>query len=99
MLHVIESIAVSEWDLVEWKLDHLEKLGQMVPIDAARKSEIAVEVGSPAEEILRLASTKNAELIVMGSRHVGAVSVHLPGKTLHHVLQHASCPVLTVCAH
>jgi nucleotide-binding universal stress UspA family protein len=99
MLHVIESIAVSQSELVEWKFDDQEKLDQMVPIDSARKPEIAVEVGSPAEEILRLASTKNAELIVMGSRHGGVVSVHVRGKTLHHVVQRASCPVLTVCAH
>jgi len=99
MLHVIESVAISQSELVEWKFDDEEKLSQMVPIDAVRRPEIAVEVGSPAEEILRLASTKNTELIVMGSGHGGAVSVHLPGKTLHHVLQRASCPVLTVCAH
>lgn len=98
MLHVIESNPVSESELIEWKLDDRHKLNQLIPpdIDLACKAEIEVEVGAPAEEIVCLAGTRNAELIVMGCRGGGAVSTHLPWTTLHHVLQHAPCPVLTV---
>jgi nucleotide-binding universal stress UspA family protein len=98
MLHVIESNPVSESELIEWKLDDRRKLNQLIPpdIDLACKAEIEVEVGAPAEEIICLAGSRNAELIVMGCRGGGAVSTHLPWSTLHHVLQHAPCPVLTV---
>jgi nucleotide-binding universal stress UspA family protein len=98
MLHVIESNPVSESELIEWKLDDRRKLNQLIPpdIDLSCKAEIEVEVGAPAEEIVCLAGSRNAELIVMGCRGGGAVSTHLPWSTLHHVLQHAPCPVLTV---
>jgi nucleotide-binding universal stress UspA family protein len=98
MLHVIESNLASESELIEWKLDARRKLNQLIPpdVDLACKPEIEVEVGAPAEEIVCLAGTRNAELIVMGARGGGAASTHLPWTTLHHVLQHAHCPVLTV---
>ena len=100
MLHVIESSPVSESELVEWKRQDREKLNQLISpdLDLADKPEIEVEVGTAGEEIVRLADTRNAELIVMGSHLGGAVSTHLPWTTLHHVLQHAHCPVLTVRA-
>ena len=98
LLHVIESEPVSESELLEWKQQDREKLSQMVPPDAdlAYKPEIEVEVGIPEVEIVRLADTRKADLIVMGCHSGGAVSTHLPWTTLHHVLQHAHCPVLTV---
>jgi len=100
MLHVIESLPVSDGEFVEWKRRDCERLRQLVPtgIDLPSQPEMEVEVGDPAEEIVRLADARNAELIVMGSHPSGAVSTHLPWTTLHHVLQHAHCPVLTVRA-
>ena len=70
----------------------------MVPLDAdlAYKPEIEVEVGTPEVEIVQMADTREADLIVMGCHSGGAASTHLPWTTLHHVLQHAHCPVLTV---
>jgi nucleotide-binding universal stress UspA family protein len=98
MLHVIESNPISEFELFEWKLDDRQKLNQLIPpeVDLTGKAEIEVEVGAPAEEIVCLAGTRNAELIVMGARCGGVLSTHLPWTTLHHVLRHAPCPVLTV---
>ena len=98
MLHIIQSKPASEAQLLEWKRQAHEKLNAMVPpdLDLAFKPEIEVEVGTPQTEILRLADTRKAELIVMGSHAAGAASTHLPWSTLHHVLQHAHCPVLTV---
>lgn len=97
-LHVIESRPVSESVLLEWKQQHREKLGQMVPpdVDLAYKPEIEVEVGIPKVEIVRLADTREAALIVMGCHSGGVGSTHLPWTTLHYVLEHAHCPVLTV---
>ena len=100
MLHIIESKPASEAELVDWKRRDRERLSQLVPtdIDLPSKPEIEVEAGAPAKEIVRLADARNAELIVMGSHSDGVVSTHLPWTTLHHVLQHAHCPVLTVRA-
>ena len=98
LLHVIESSPVSESELLEWEQQDREKLSQMVPLAAnlADKPEIEIEIGIPEVEIIRLADTRKADLIVMGRHSGGAVSTHLPWTTLHHVLQHAHCPVLTV---
>jgi nucleotide-binding universal stress UspA family protein len=100
LLHIIESNPVSEAELVDWKRRDGERLSQLVPtdIDLPSKPEIEVETGDPAKEIVRLADTRNAELIVMGSHSGGTVSTHLPWTTLHHILQQAHCPVLTVRA-
>jgi nucleotide-binding universal stress UspA family protein len=100
LLHIIESNPVSEAELVEWKRRDGERLSRLVPtdIDLPSKPEIEVETGDPAKEIVRLADTRNAELIVMGSHSGGTVSTHLPWTTLHHILQQAHCPVLTVRA-
>jgi|BarGraIncu00222A_1022003.scaffolds.fasta_scaffold03345_5 nucleotide-binding universal stress UspA family protein len=65
-------------------------------LDLPHKPEIEVEFGIPEKEIVRLARTRKADLIVMGSHSGGVLSRHLPWTTLHYVLQHARCPVLTV---
>ncbi len=98
LLHVIESEAASEAELLDWKQQDREKMRRMVPrgVDLECKPEIEVEIGTPEVEILRIAETRNAALIVMGSHAAGAVSTHLPWTTLHHVLLNAPCPVLTV---
>ena len=100
MLHVIESNPISEFELFKWKLDDRQQLNRLIPpdVDLACKPEIEVEVGVPAEQVVCFAGTRNAELIVMGARGGGSASTHLPWTTLHHVLQHAHCPVLTVRA-
>ncbi len=98
MFHVIQSKTLSELYSIEWKRQDRESLRRLIPpdLDLACKPDIEVEVGDPAVEIIRLAGSRNAELIVMGARGGGAASTHLPWTTLHHVLQHAHCPVLTV---
>lgn len=98
LLHVIETEPASESELLEWKQQDCERLSQMVPpgVDLAFKPEIEIELGIPEVEIVRLADTREADLIVMGCHLGGVVSTHVPWTTLHHVLQHAHCPVLTV---
>jgi nucleotide-binding universal stress UspA family protein len=98
LLHVIEGKPVSESELLEWKQQDREKMSQLIPpdTDLADKPEIEVEIGIPEVEIVRLADARKADLIVMGCHSGGAGSTHLPWTTLHHVLEHAHCPVLTV---
>ncbi len=98
LLHVVESDPGSPSELLEWKRLDREKLRQMVPpeADLACEPEIEVEIGIAEAEILRLADSRKTDLIVMGCHFGGPASTHLPWTTLHHVLQHASCPVLTI---
>ncbi len=78
----------------------MKRLVRLLPPEAtlSAETEFIVEMGAPAEHILKVAEDKDADLIVMGphrTSHPG-VSAHLPWVTLHHVLCHARCPVLTV---
>jgi nucleotide-binding universal stress UspA family protein len=52
--------------------------------------------GETVETIVALADTKNADMIVLGSRGRNAVASALLGSVSHGVLRHASRPVLVV---
>jgi nucleotide-binding universal stress UspA family protein len=77
-----------------------EKLRGLVPpeADAWCKLEFMVRFEFPAEGILRLATERQANLIVMGVKRSAeaAVSTHLPWTVASQVIAAASCPVLTV---
>jgi len=53
-------------------------------------------LGKPAEEIMRVASKHQADLIVMGAKGLGAVDRFLLGSVSARVVQHANCAVLVV---
>jgi nucleotide-binding universal stress UspA family protein len=61
-------------------------------------AEIHTEVleGSPAEAIIDVASTRQNDLIIMGSRGLGTLSGLLLGSQSQKVVSHATCPVLIV---
>ena len=65
---------------------------------AELKPEIVVECGPPAETILRVAQSRQVDLIVMGAHHATAKSLvaHLPWATTSSVICQSHCPVLTV---
>ena len=77
-----------------------ERLRQLLPLESnpSVEREYRVEAGVPGEQIVRVAESVAADLIVMGSQHrsYGWASTHLPWLTLHQVLCHARCPILTV---
>jgi nucleotide-binding universal stress UspA family protein len=77
-----------------------EALRPLVPADAEAwcTPEFVVRFEFPAEGILRLATEREADLIVMGVRKVSETAVpgHLPWPIASHVVSEASCPVLTV---
>ena len=50
--------------------------------------------GNPAEEILRAARERDADLIVMSTHGIGAEGRHALGSVALRVLQSATCPVL-----
>lgn len=76
-------------------------LRKVVPPEAQAwcKPEYFVERGDPAEKILEFASLRESDLIVLGVRRekgVPGAATHLPIATVHKVVAHATCPVLTV---
>jgi nucleotide-binding universal stress UspA family protein len=58
-----------------------------------------IEVGSPAEVILRTAQEENIELIVMGARGLGPIKERLFGSVSHRILTGAHCAKLIVSRH
>jgi nucleotide-binding universal stress UspA family protein len=78
----------------------MKRLEQLVPLDTEQSAEmeLIVEIGTPAEQILKVAARQDVDLIVMGPHSTShpRVSAHFPWVTAHQVLCHAYCPVLTV---
>jgi len=52
--------------------------------------------GPPAEAIIDVATTRESDVIVMGSRGLGRLAGLLLGSTSQKVVSHAPCPVLIV---
>jgi nucleotide-binding universal stress UspA family protein len=101
MLHVLRMPThVPVEDQQSQKEMALERLVQLLSSETPTsvETECIVEVGVPGEHILEVAEVQNADLIVMGPHHTSyaGASTHLPWITLHQVLCHARCPVLTV---
>lgn len=53
-------------------------------------------LGNPADEILKVASQKNVDLIVTGAKGLGAIARFLLGSVSTRIVQHSSCSVLVV---
>jgi len=53
-------------------------------------------VGNPGLSIIETANEKGCDLIVMGSRGLGAVKSFLIGSVSNYVLHHAKCPVMII---
>ena len=58
--------------------------------------EIAYTVGSPREDLLKMADTYKADLIVMGRRGMGTLASMLVGSVSSYVVKHAEVPVLVI---
>jgi nucleotide-binding universal stress UspA family protein len=61
--------------------------------EAGVPSAVVVGYGEPGEEIVRLAETSNAGLIVVGRRGTGLTKALL-GSVSDYVIKHARCPVV-----
>lgn len=62
--------------------------------------EIAVETdlleGPPADAILRVVESRDADLVVIGSRGLGEIAAMALGSVGHKLIQHSQVPVLIV---
>lgn len=97
LLHVIPLVPLQHQDSVA--ASARDRLEDLVPPEASNwcRPECVVRFEFPAEGILTLAESQDADLIVMGV-HKGApaASAHLPWAIAYEVVCHAYCPVLTV---
>lgn len=77
-----------------------ERLQALVPPEAELwcTPKCVVEVGPPADGILKAAEQHKADLIVLGVRQPDHSFSHLPPATAYKVVCRAPCPVLTVRA-
>jgi nucleotide-binding universal stress UspA family protein len=65
-------------------------------VKAGFTAEPVCRLGKPAEEIMKVASHQQADLIVMGAKGLGAIARFLLGSVSTRVVQHANCAVLVV---
>lgn len=72
----------------------LSELLQEIPSDI--KTQIFVEIGSPAEIIVDKAQTEQFDMIIMGSRGLSKLKSIFMGSVSQYTLQYAHCPVLII---
>ena len=109
LLHVVTDADVSPGTEALWGFSEAEvqrrwvdeakaKLAGLCPADeqTALPVRTTVEIGPPADGIVRYAGEHRIDLIVMGTRGRGAVQQLLLGSVAADVVRRAPCPVLTV---
>mgnify|MGYP000436062324 CR=1 FL=1 len=63
-------------------------------VEAGLACETLYEIGDPRTTILEVAKREDVDLLVMGSRGLGAVKRLLLGSVSEYVMHHATCSVL-----
>jgi len=82
----------------QWEVDTRHQLDALIS-DEARNwctPEPMLACGKAYQQILRVAASEHADLIVMGVRGRYAIDMMLFGSTTQQVVRQASCPVLTL---
>ncbi len=74
----------------------LTRLRHLAPSSFTGTWEVEVEVGDPADAIVRLAQERGVDLIVMGTHGRTGLSHVILGSVAEKVMRLAPCPVLTV---
>ena len=75
-----------------------QRLGELLvsEVDNQCETRVVVANGKASREVLRVAATTEADLIVLGVHGRNAIDLALFGSTTRHVLHRATVPVLTV---
>jgi nucleotide-binding universal stress UspA family protein len=60
--------------------------------------EFVVGYGQPADELMRVASERHADLVVLGIRRRNPIDMAVFGSTAQRLIRDGACPVLTVSA-
>jgi nucleotide-binding universal stress UspA family protein len=74
----------------------LEQRVEQLRSEGAKVVDTHLRTGEPDKEIIRLSEEIDANMIVMGSRGLGAVRRALMGSVSDSVVKHAHCPVLVM---
>lgn len=82
----------------QWETETRHRLESLIPADARNwcVPEPKLAFGKAYQQILSLATSEQADLIVMGVRGRNAIDLMLFGSTTNQVVRHAACPVLTL---
>jgi nucleotide-binding universal stress UspA family protein len=75
-----------------------DRLGQLLTAEGAgeMRSQFAMRLGAPHEEITRYAADHEADLIVMGTHGRSGLAHAIMGSVAEKVVRKAPCPVLTI---
>ena len=73
----------------------LNQAESLLPLHPGAVSK-QLEMGSPAESILKVAQEEKADLVVMGARGLGRIREQIFGSVSHRVMTHAPCSTLLV---
>ena len=97
LLHVLDNAGTAR-QLEQRRIETLRKLRKLIPADVPNWCSVtpAVRAGRPYQEIVRLASEAQSDLVIMGVRGRGLLDLGLFGSTTHRILQMGPCPVLAV---
>jgi universal stress protein A len=80
----------------EAQREELDSLEQFQLNDLTVKAECVLVDGDPSEEIVRAATDRQCDLIVMGTHGRGGLARLVMGSVALEVMRKATCPVLTV---
>lgn len=84
----------------ELRREAAEKLGKNARELAAQQgvevADVHIGEGDPARDLLAIAETAKADLIVTGRRGLGDLGALVLGSTSHQISKHAQCACLTV---
>jgi nucleotide-binding universal stress UspA family protein len=85
-------------ELLAIETERRERLSRAVPESVSQycSVETMMTSGTPYREILRLASERQAELMVIGVHGRNPLDLAVFGSTTNHVVRQATCPVLTI---
>jgi len=77
----------------------IRRLQELIPRESTLQypPELLLEFGPAPERILKVASEREADIIVLGARSSAEVGTsHFPWSSAHYVIAQAHCPVLTI---
>ena len=73
----------------------LDQAVSLLPLHPGSVSK-QLEMGSPAESILKVAQEEKVDLVVMGARGLGRIREQIFGSVSHRVMTHAPCSTLLI---
>jgi len=101
LLHVTDENGVNfeaDFPMVQFESAPQEQLERLAAQHAAknRRTEYALRIGAPSDQIVRYAGSRDIDLIVMGTHGRSGVPHMLMGSVAEKVVRSAPCPVLTI---